>query len=106
MNSEQPNSNAKEPFGAAVREWRTRLCIPQEELGRRANLHPSYISDIERGTRNPSLESVIRIAHSLEISAGTLFSYDAPPKQYWSGEAVFRNKRSKGTAAVNPPRKV
>jgi CheY-like chemotaxis protein len=65
------------PFGAAVRTWRRRLGISQEELGGRAGLHRTYICDIERGARNVSLESIEKLARALQISVAKLFAYDA-----------------------------
>jgi len=48
--------------------------ISQEELAERANLHRTYVSDVERGTRNLSLESIERLARALEVSVSALFS--------------------------------
>jgi two-component system response regulator len=69
----------KRPFGASVRAWRHRLGISQEELAARAGLHRTYVCDVERGTRNVSLESIEKLARALEISITTLFSYGAAP---------------------------
>jgi CheY-like chemotaxis protein len=71
--------DVKKPFGAAVRSWRGRLHISQEELAGRAGLHRTYVCDIERGARNVSLESIEKIARALEISTATLFTYQAAP---------------------------
>jgi CheY-like chemotaxis protein len=74
--------NVKKPFGAAVKAWRSRLRISQEELAGRAGLHRTYVCDIERGARNVSLESIEKLARALEISTAMLFSYDeaaSPP---------------------------
>jgi CheY-like chemotaxis protein len=49
------------------------LGISQEELASRAGLHRTYISDLERGARNPSVESVERLARALQISVARLF---------------------------------
>ncbi|MDB6170885.1 MAG: hypothetical protein JWL59_196 [Chthoniobacteraceae bacterium] len=64
-------------FGKAVREKRAVLGISQEELGDRAGLHRTYISDVERGARNVSLGSIDKLATALEISISTLFVYAA-----------------------------
>lgn len=64
----------KKQFGAAVRLRRDHLGISQEELAGRAGLHRTYISDVERGARNVSLESIRRLAEALEISLSVLFS--------------------------------
>lgn len=61
-------------FGQAVRERRLKLNLSQEDLGERAGLHRTYISDVERGARNLSLESIEKIAAGLRISIGSLFS--------------------------------
>src|SRR6266567_6783547 len=61
-------------FATAVRACRGRLGISQEELAGRAGLHRTYVSDIERGARNLSLESIDKLAKALEIPVSTLFS--------------------------------
>jgi len=67
-------TDAKSLFASAVKTWRGRLGISQEELAGRAGLHRTYVSDIERGARNLSLESIEKLAHALEISVSTLFA--------------------------------
>lgn len=47
--------------------------ISQEELAARAGLHRTYVSDVERGARNPSIESVQKLADALEVSLPILF---------------------------------
>src|SRR6185437_13752385 len=56
----------------AVHERREALGISQEELAHRAGLHRTYISDIERGARNPSLKTLSRLADGLEITTSQL----------------------------------
>lgn len=60
-------------FGSTVKDRRTQLGISQEELADRAGLHRTYVSDVERGVRNLSLESIEKLARALEISVSTLF---------------------------------
>lgn len=64
--------DVKKLFGSSVRNWRGRLGISQEELGERAGLHRTYISDVERGARNISLESIEKLARALQVSVSTL----------------------------------
>jgi CheY-like chemotaxis protein len=84
--------DVKKPFGSAVRKWRSRLGVSQEELAGRAGLHRTYICDIERGARNVSLESIEKLARALEISTATLFAYESaagpPEAKRISGEAL------------------
>jgi CheY-like chemotaxis protein len=63
----------KSLLGMAIKTQRASLGISQEELAYRAGLHRTYVSDLERGTRNPSLESVEKLAGALELSVPGLF---------------------------------
>jgi CheY-like chemotaxis protein len=72
--------NVRNDFARAIKWWRSHLDISQEELAERANLHRTYISDVERGARNLSLESISRLATALEISIPTLFSTKGTPE--------------------------
>src|SRR5579864_1840214 len=67
-------NDIKKFFGAAVRQRRSRFGISQEELAGRAGLHRTYISDVERGARNVSLESIQRLADALDVPMSVLFS--------------------------------
>lgn len=67
----------KRAFAAAVRCQRNKLGISQEELAGRANLHRTYICDVEGGGRNVSLETIESIARVLEVPVPALFSADA-----------------------------
>lgn len=60
-------------LGTAIRSGRSQLGISQEELACRAGLHRTYVSDVERGARNPSIESVERLARALQTSVSMLF---------------------------------
>lgn len=67
-------SDIKSRFGTAVRTWRKRMGISQEELAGRAGLHRTYVADIERGARNLSLANIEKLALALETSIPILFS--------------------------------
>lgn len=54
-------------FGVTVRQRRIEAGLSQESLAERAELHPTYISMIERGIRNPTLDVVERIAAGLAV---------------------------------------
>ena len=59
-------------FSRIVRQRRDELKISQEELSNRSGLHRTYISDVERGSRNLSVRNLIRLARALETSASGL----------------------------------
>ena len=65
--------DVKKLFGQAIRAWRGRSGLSQEELAWRAGLHRTYVADIERGARNPSLQSIQKLAAALRLSFSTLF---------------------------------
>ncbi|HEX4350813.1 MAG TPA: response regulator [Verrucomicrobiae bacterium] len=79
--------DVKKLFGTSVKTWRKRLGISQEELAERAELHRTYVSDVERGARNLSLESITRMAHALNISVAELFPSEGPVNKTGSAKA-------------------
>ena len=60
-------------LGMAIKTTRSELRMSQEKLAERAGLHRTYISDIERGARNPTLGSIEKLARALDISMAGLF---------------------------------
>lgn len=59
-------------LGANVRYHRKRLGLSQEQLALDAGMERSYVSDLERGTRNPSVRALGRLAEALSIDAKAL----------------------------------
>ena len=59
-------------FGLNVRRQREVRKLTQEALAEKAGLHPTYVSGIERGIRNPSLVIIARTAKALGISVSQL----------------------------------
>lgn len=53
-------------FGLEVRRRRTKLGLTQEDFAAASGLHRTYISGIERGARNPTLEIILRISRALK----------------------------------------
>jgi CheY-like chemotaxis protein/DNA-binding Xre family transcriptional regulator len=64
---------SKKFIGSWIRSHRSERGLSQEELAQRAGLHRTYISDLERGARNPTLDSLDRLAAALDISIASLF---------------------------------
>lgn len=59
-------------LGSSILKRRHEMGLSQEELASRAELHRTYISDIERGARNISFKSLCRLAMALEMQSSTL----------------------------------
>ncbi len=62
-----PISSISKQFGTAVRSRRMAVGMSQEKLAERAGLHPTYVSMIERGVRNATLDVSARIANALKV---------------------------------------
>jgi transcriptional regulator with XRE-family HTH domain len=56
----------KQKFGIKVKEIRNTKGLSQEKLAELAQLHRTYISSVELGTRNVSLVNIERIANALD----------------------------------------
>jgi transcriptional regulator with XRE-family HTH domain len=59
-------------FGQKLRRIRERKGISQEKLAELAGLHRTYVSSIERGERNISLQNIARLAKALDITLARL----------------------------------
>ena len=55
-----------------LRRLRTASGLSQEDLAGRAHLHRTYVSSIERGERNVSIENIFALAHALGCDARDL----------------------------------
>ena len=59
-------------FGQSVAKHRRAKGLSQEALAEKADLDRTYLSDIERGVRNPGIKNVILIANALGITPADL----------------------------------
>lgn len=59
-------------FGKALKRFRASLGVSQEQLAERAELHRTYVGDVERGERNISLLNIAKIADALRITPSKL----------------------------------
>ncbi len=68
-------ADIRKEFGDHLRKIRLSRKLTQEELADLANMHFTYIGQIERGVRNPSLVNLHKLAKALKISAGQLLPF-------------------------------
>ena len=52
-------------FGERLRELRKQKNLSQEEVALKSGLHRTYVSDVERGSRNVSLRNIEKLAKAL-----------------------------------------
>ncbi|RAK10362.1 DNA-binding XRE family transcriptional regulator [Halanaerobium saccharolyticum] len=62
----------KEYIGKKIKEYRKIKDLTQENLGEKAGLHYTYIGQVERGEKEPSLKSLLNIADALDIGVDKL----------------------------------
>lgn len=54
-------------FGEVISELRRNAGFSQEALGYRAGVHRTYVSQLERGLKSPTLAVLIKLATALEV---------------------------------------
>jgi transcriptional regulator with XRE-family HTH domain len=62
----------RQRLGRNVRRLRDEKGLSQEAFAHEAGIHRTYISDIERGARNPTITVVEKIAIALGVTAAVL----------------------------------
>ncbi|MEW6679542.1 MAG: helix-turn-helix domain-containing protein [bacterium] len=62
-------------LGTRIRLLRKARGLSQEGLSWKAELHPTYLAQIERGEVNPSFNVLYKIANALQISLSDFFSF-------------------------------
>lgn len=59
-------------LGEAIKRLRTEAGLSQEQLAERASTDLTQIGGIERGTRNPSYSTLVRVAGALKTRVATI----------------------------------
>lgn len=72
MGSPDGSSSPELLFGREVASLRKKLGISQEELAFRAEVHRTYISQIERGLKSPTLTVILKVSRALGTTASRL----------------------------------
>ena len=63
-------------LGRNVRKWRLQRGMTQEQLALDAGVKRSYLSELERGLRNPTVRALTRLAAALSIEPELLLKLD------------------------------
>jgi len=67
--------NKKQMIGARIKEIRNKKGLTQEQLSEKMEINPKYLSSIERGNENPTLNTLIKLSESLEVDLSAVFSF-------------------------------
>lgn len=68
-------------FGKRIRSYRKKQKLSQEELAELCDLHPVYIGQLERGEKNASLETIIRVCKGLKVAPSQIFECISEEKE-------------------------
>lgn len=63
----------RKDIGANIRTFRKKAGLSQEHLAEKADLHPVYISQVERGTKAVSVEALWKLSRALHVPMASLF---------------------------------
>jgi transcriptional regulator with XRE-family HTH domain len=74
------SKSLEQAFGRRLHARRVKRGLSQEELADQSGLHRTYISQIERGLKSPTLATIYAIASALEEDAGALISALIPKR--------------------------
>lgn len=77
MSTSNEYSQIRARLGERIRFLREQKSISQEALATAAELDRTYISDMERGIRNVSLETLCKLARGFNINLCELFDHNA-----------------------------
>ena len=62
-----PKAREAAIFGAVVRSARKEQTWTQEDLAERSGLTTTYVGQVERGDKVPSLTVILKLAHALNV---------------------------------------
>ena len=70
-----PFEKTKKLLGARVKSIRETRGLTQEKLAEKVDMNPVYLSNIERGRENPTLNLLMGISTALEVEMWELFDF-------------------------------
>lgn len=85
-------------LGLALRQRRIAIGVSQERLGELSVLDRTYISGIERAVRNPTIDSLSRIAEALECELSELLAAAETARCAQPAKTKAKRKSGSGSA--------
>lgn len=65
-------TNSSEILGQRIRMYRKKNHMSQEKLAELSGLHPTYVGQMERGEKNPTIESLLKICKAMHLPIAVL----------------------------------
>lgn len=72
MGTRGSKSSPETLLGKEIARLRKHIGLSQEELGFRAEVHRTYVSQLERGLKSPTLSMMLKLSRALKASASRL----------------------------------
>ncbi len=82
-------SNIRKIFGQRVRHYRKNKKLSQEQLAELCDLHPTYIGQLERGEKNASLETIMRVSEGLSVPPEVFFENIVPSEKESTAQEIY-----------------
>lgn len=83
-------------LGAKIRTLRKAKGYTQEQLGALIDTTESYVGQIERGTKNVTVETIEKIATALDVNIRVLFDYQGLPAHHPRMLEIFELLKGRG----------
>ena len=74
-------ADVRKMMGKQIKALRQARGMSQEELSEKISINSKYLSAIERGKANPTLDILTRLADALKVGVSDLFNYELEPKE-------------------------
>ena len=87
-------------LGKRIQFHRKQRQLSQAALAEKADLSIAFLSQIERGLKYPTSETLSRIANTLEVEVGELFQADETPAEHRHLLTRFKNDILKSVETV------
>ena len=65
----------KEMIGSRIQEIRNKKGMTQDQLSEKVGISSKYLSSIERGKENPTLNTILKMARSLDVKPDEFFTH-------------------------------
>ena len=88
----------KELFGQRLREQRIKHGLTLEQLAEKSELSSNYIGMVERGLKEPGLDTIVKLLNALNISADTLLCDLVPSASHVTDDEI--RKRLDGLTPI------
>ena len=90
------SATSRGAIGARLRHIRQKKAMTLDALATAASIDKGFLSRLERGTKQPSIETVVRLSAALDVSIGELFGEQ-------TAEDAVHISRSEGRSKTEQP---